>query len=97
MCPVEGTRKISQRGLKAGFETCNGLGDKEGKMSTLKMLALAFAKKRDFVFSTPAHSLAGEMTAFGMSACKPQGVSGSKSACHHVKRGSHHAWGKMAV
>lgn len=65
MCPVG-------RHQQAGFETCHGLGDKERKMSTLKMLPLAFAKKRDFVPSTPAHSLARDMTASETSACKPQ-------------------------
>lgn len=48
MHPVVCTSKTFRIGLKAGFEKCNGLGDKDEKMSVLKMLALAFAKKRDF-------------------------------------------------
>ena len=68
--PVLCTNKVFHIGLKAGFEKCNGLGDKKKKISALKMLAFTFAKKRGFVFSTPTHSLAQEITAFGPSACQ---------------------------
>lgn len=46
--------------------------EKKKKMSALKMLVLAFAKKRDFALSIPSHSLARKMTAFGTLICKQQ-------------------------
>lgn len=57
-----GTNKIVYIGLKAGFEKCIGLGDRK-KISAPKILALAFANKRDFVLF-PTHRLAREITAF---------------------------------
>lgn len=59
------TNKSFHIGLKAVLKNVMGWKTRK-KKSELKMLALAFAKKRDLVLSTPTHSLAREITAFGI-------------------------------